>query len=87
MEVGIIVIDIGMTNKKIAVYDENLVQRDVAYKNFPPVFVKDSRGNDIPCHDLEGMEEWFASEIRAFAEKYNVRSIAVSTHGATFVCV
>ena len=87
MEVGIIVIDIGMTNKKIAVYDENLVQRDVAYKNFPPVFVKDSWGNDIPCHDLAGMEEWFASEIRAFAEKYRVRSIAVSTHGATFVCV
>ena len=47
MEVGIIVIDIGMTNKKIAVYDENLVQRDVAYKNFPPVFVKDSRGNEV----------------------------------------
>ncbi len=87
MEAGIIVIDIGMTNKKIALYDENLVQQDAVYKNFTPVMVKDSRGNDVPAHDLAGMEEWFSSQIRTFALKYPVRAIAVSCHGATFVCV
>ncbi len=87
MESGIIVIDIGMTNKKVAVYDENLSQIDVSYKNFEPVYVKDSKGNDIPCHDLEGMKNWFFAQIKSFARKYPVKAIEVSTHGATFVCV
>ena len=64
MKTGIIVIDIGMTNKKVAVYDERLKQLDVAYRNFAPVSVRDSLGNDVPAHDLDGMREWFASCIK-----------------------
>ncbi|MCR5723847.1 MAG: carbohydrate kinase [Treponema sp.] len=88
MKSGILVIDIGMTNKKVAVYDEQLNQLDVAYKNFPPVTIKDPEtGSDIPTHDLAGMEAWFKEQIRQFAKKYSVKAISVTTHGATFVCV
>ena len=34
MEYAVAVIDIGMTNKKVAVYDENLHQLDAVYKTF-----------------------------------------------------
>ncbi len=40
MEYAIAVIDIGMTNKKIAVYDNSLRQLDARYRNFKPKMVK-----------------------------------------------
>jgi len=86
MEQAVIVIDIGMTNKKIAVYDETLVQREAVYKEFAPIVVQAPTG-DIPAHDIDGMKKWFVEHIRRFAKKYPVRAISVTAHGATFVCV
>jgi len=86
MKQAIIVIDIGMTNKKIAVYDEHLVQRESVYKEFSPIMIKGPSG-DIPTHDIDGMKKWFIENIRLFAKEYPVRAISVTAHGATFVCV
>jgi len=86
MKQAIIVIDIGMTNKKIAVYDEHLVQRESVYKEFSPIMIKGLSG-DIPTHDIDGMKKWFIENIRLFAKEYPVRAISVTAHGATFVCV
>jgi sugar (pentulose or hexulose) kinase len=33
------------------------------------------------------MEAWFTDVIKEFAAKYPVKAVAVSTHGATFVCL
>ncbi len=82
MNYAIIVIDIGMTNKKVAVYDDSLRQVEAEYKNFPPVML-----DGLETHNLEGMEEWFLERIIVFGAKYPVKAIAVSTHGATFACV
>jgi sugar (pentulose or hexulose) kinase len=82
MEYAIAVIDIGMTNKKIAVYDEGLRQIDARYRNFPPRMV-----DGLETHDLEAMEEWFLEELGRIAREYPVKALAISTHGATFVCV
>jgi sugar (pentulose or hexulose) kinase len=76
------VIDIGMTNKKVAVYDESLRQLDAQYRNFAPKIV-----NGLQCHDLEEMEAWFLDELAAAAKRFPIKAIAISTHGATFVCV
>lgn len=81
MEYAIAVIDIGMTNKKAAVYDDALCQLDAQYRIFEPKMVR-----GLPTHDLEGMEAWFIEELRGFAEKYPVKALAVTAHGATFVC-
>jgi sugar (pentulose or hexulose) kinase len=86
MEYAIAVIDIGMTNKKVAVYDDALRQLDAQYRNFPPVIAHGLGGNPLEAHDLEGMEEWFIAGLRSFAAKYPVKALAVTTHGATFVC-
>ncbi|MCA1950697.1 MAG: carbohydrate kinase [Treponema sp.] len=82
MKYAIAVIDIGMTNKKVAIYDENLKQLEARYRTFDPVPVKNCQ-----THDLAAMESWFIDELRRTAAIYPIRAITISTHGATFVCV
>ena len=82
IDYAIAVIDIGMTNKKVALYGSDLRQLDVSYRSFDPKIA-----DGIETHDLEAMEEWFIQELKTFGKKYPVKAIAVSTHGATFVCV
>jgi len=81
-EYAVAVIDIGMTNKKIAVYDGDLRPLDAKYRNFTPKMV-----NELETHDFQAMEEWFIEELKSFAARYPIKAIAVSAHGATFVCV
>ncbi|AEJ20115.1 FGGY-family carbohydrate kinase [Gracilinema caldarium] len=82
MEYAIAVIDIGMTNKKVAIYDEQLHQLEAHYRTFDPVPV-----NNCQTHDLAAIEDWFITELQHAAAKYPIRAIAITTHGATFVCV
>jgi sugar (pentulose or hexulose) kinase len=79
MEYALAVIDIGMTNKKVAVYDDSLQQLDAEYRNFKPKIV-----NNLETHDLQAMEEWFIAKLKTFAGKYPVKALTVSTHGGTF---
>ena len=84
MKQAIIVIDIGMTNKKIAVYDEHLVQRESVYKEFSPIMIKGPSG-DIPTHDIDGMKKWFIENIRLFAKEYpeiEIRRLLEKVHYA-----
>ena len=88
MEYAVAVIDIGMTNKKVAVYDENLHQLDAVYKTFEPLKVREpDTGSQVEAHDLAGMEDWFFEQLRTFAQKYPIKALSVTTHGATFVCI
>lgn len=89
MACTIAVIDIGMTNKKVAVYEwpeapgEGKPRCLVSVsRSFAPVMV-----DGLETHDLAGMEEWFIASLRDFSKKFDMRAVAVSTHGATFVCV
>jgi len=82
MEYAIAVVDIGMTNKKVAVYDDSLRQLDARYQNFKPLIV-----DGLEVHDLDGMEEWFIAQLKELALKFPIKALAVSAHGATFVCV
>ena len=82
MEYAIAVIDIGMTNKKIAVYDNSLSMLDARYKNFKPLVI-----GDLETHDLQAMEEWFIAELKELSSQYPIKALAVSAHGATFVCI
>jgi len=40
----------------------------------------------LETHDLAAMEAWFFDSLREFAQNFAIRAIAVTTHGATFVC-
>jgi sugar (pentulose or hexulose) kinase len=82
MEYAIAVIDIGMTNKKVAIYDEALKQVDAQYRIFPPLML-----DGLETQDLAAMEEWFVGRLTWAAGKYPIKAIACTTHGASFVCV
>ncbi len=81
---AIAVLDIGMTNKKVALYSAELEMIAERKRVFPPLM-----HDGFETHDLAGMEEWFLSVLRDFVSEfkstYRIRAIAVSTHGATFV--
>ena len=82
MDYAIAVIDIGMTNKKVAVYDDRLRQADIRYHTFQPK-IRDG----FETHDLEAMETWFIEQLAGLSKVYPIKAIAVTTHGATVVCV
>jgi len=82
MDFAIGVIDIGMTNKKVAVYNSALEQVDASYRNFPPKII-----DGLETYDLEAMEDWFISQLKNFAAKYPIKALSVSTHGGAFMCL
>jgi L-fuculokinase len=82
MDKAIAVIDIGMTNKKVALYDRNLMMLDSVSRTFDPVMV-----DGLETHDLAGMEAWFLDALATFGKRFPIGAIAVTTHGATMVCV
>jgi sugar (pentulose or hexulose) kinase len=86
MEYAVAVFDVGMTNKKAAVYDDGLRQLDVSYKSFGPLKAR-AGDREFDVHDLDGIKNFFLAELKKFAAKYPVRAVAVTTHGATFVCL
>ena len=82
MEYAIAVLDIGKTNKKIVIYDEKLNPVDSVYKSIPTV-----RFEELDVEDTEGIEEWFYDNLKGLSQKYNIRCLSVSAHGATCVFV
>lgn len=87
MDYALAVFDLGMTNKKLVIYDDRLRQIDAAYRVFQPLTVTTAAGARVEAHDLAGMETWFLESLSALARKYPIKALAVTTHGATMVCV
>lgn len=82
MERKVAVLDVGMTNKKVAVYDDRLRMVASASRAFPPRAV-----DGLEAHDLDAMEDWFLDALAGFAREHRIAAVAVATHGATAVCV
>ena len=87
MDKMIAVIDIGMTNKKVAIYDAGLHMLDSVSRTFTPVKVDGVNAVGLDSHDLDGMEAWFLDQLALFGKKHDIGAIAVTTHGATLVCI
>ena len=77
----IAVIDIGMTNKKIAVFDGGLNLLAIEKRVFEPLLVE-----GLEAHDLAGMEDWFLDTLASLSKRFDIGAIVLCTHGATFVC-
>jgi sugar (pentulose or hexulose) kinase len=79
----IAVIDIGKTNKKILLFDEEF---EVVYRNatrFDEILDEDG----YPCDDIESIGNWIQNEIIRIQEegKYCIKAINFSTHGASLI--
>ncbi|HEY9055386.1 MAG TPA: FGGY family carbohydrate kinase [Rectinemataceae bacterium] len=81
MEKAVAVIDIGMTNKKIALYGTDLKPLELRKRSFIPRMV-----DGLETHDLEAMEAWFLQTLKELRLSFDIGAIAVCAHGATFVC-
>jgi len=83
MERVVVVLDIGKTNKKIALYDQDLKLLDMNSRSFPALPL----GNDLRQEQVEAIEQWLLATLKDVAATYDVRAISVTTHGAAAVCV
>ncbi|HBE01333.1 MAG: hypothetical protein A2096_14015 [Spirochaetes bacterium GWF1_41_5] len=77
----IAVLDIGKTNKKVFIYNEQLEVLDSAYESFP-----EYTENGINFEQTADTFLWFKNQLKKFSSAYNIQAISVSTQGATFAC-
>jgi L-fuculokinase len=82
MSSHIAVFDIGKTNKKLLIYDENLKLIDTARGQFP-----EYTEGEVHLEPVEEMTEWYLDRLSDFSAVYNIRAVSVATQGATAVCV
>jgi len=79
----IAVFDIGKTNKKVFLFDE---QFKVVFNNSTR-FEEIKDDDNFPCDDIEAIENWIQYQIKTIQQEgfFNIKAINFSTHGATLV--
>ena len=79
----IAIFDIGKTNKKLLLFNENLQIVYQEEKQFQPA--TDDDGED--CDDIEKIEHWIQEKIKELAssDKYNLKAVNFSTYGASLM--
>lgn len=82
MSSHIAVFDIGKTNKKLLIYDENLKLIETVREQFPEY----SEG-DILFERVGEMTEWYLNRLADLSSSYTIRAVSVATQGATGICV
>lgn len=82
MKYAIAVLDIGKTNKKLVIFDDNLNQIDSIYSSFPTI-----KYEELDVEDIRGIDSWFIDGLKKMGGKYPIKIISVTTHGATGVCI
>ncbi len=82
MDKYVAVLDIGKTNKKVLIFNSKLDIIDSVYKN-----ISADESKDIHIERTAETASWFFEQLAIFAKKYQIVSISISTHGATFVCL
>lgn len=81
----IAIFDIGKTNKKFFLFDENLKEIKEEYIKFPTI--KDEDGE--ACDDLEKITAWAKLTVEKLCKDpaYEVKGLNFSTYGASFVSI
>ena len=82
MSAKIAVLDVGKTNKKLLIFDEELNVLDSIYKNIPA-----DESGEIHFEMIEEMSEWFLNGLAEMASKHDIGAVSVTTHGATFAAL
>src|SRR5262245_40260674 len=80
---AIAIFDIGKTNKKLFVFDEQYRILSEESKQFEET--KDEDG--FPCEDLLALTEWVEEKFRQVSSNpnYNLRAVNFSAYGASLV--
>lgn len=77
------VFDIGKTNKKFFLFDENLREVFNTYIQIEASVDEDG----FPCEPLQPVEDWMIQTFKTAldSEKFEIKSVNFSAHGASFV--
>ena len=80
---AIAIFDIGKTNKKIFLFDENYKIRYEKSMAFPEIQDEDG----FPCEDIHALTEWVKTSIRELLSlgEFEIKAVNISAHGASFV--
>jgi sugar (pentulose or hexulose) kinase len=78
----IAVFDIGKTNKKLVIYDD-----DLHIVNIERTKIEECTADQLSYDNIKGIEEWILQKLKKNASLYNIKVISISAHGATFTCV
>ncbi len=76
------VFDVGKTNKKVLILNEQLETVASAYQQFPA----DESGN-VHIEQFAEARDWLLEQLKTFAKEYDIAAISVTTHGATVVFI
>ncbi len=79
---AIAVLDIGKTNKKILIYDDDLNVVDRVSATFPPQEI-----DGVSVEDLQGVTAWYKHTLAQLAKRHQIAVVSITTHGAMSVCV
>ena len=82
MNYTIAVLDIGKTNKKVALYDDEMQPVAVRKRK-----IETWERDGVRYEDVAEAEAWFLRELTELAAEYPIRGISITTHGAGVVCV
>lgn len=76
------VLDVGKTNKKITIYDSELV----AVQSVSEVF-EEIVDSGLTLEPIQEITNWFLDQAKQLSAQYNIKAISATTHGAAFVCL
>ncbi|MDZ7649904.1 MAG: FGGY family carbohydrate kinase [Cytophagales bacterium] len=79
----IAIFDIGKTNKKVFLFDEDYKIRFEKSVQLPEI--KDDE--DFPCEGIHALTQWVKDSFKELMEQedFNLKAINISAHGASFV--
>ncbi|HNV28404.1 MAG TPA: FGGY family carbohydrate kinase [Cyclobacteriaceae bacterium] len=79
----IAIFDIGKTNKKVFLFDEDYKIRVEKSVQLPEITDEDG----FPCEDIHVLTQWVKDSLRELfsLSEYQIKAINVSAHGASFV--
>jgi L-fuculokinase len=77
------VFDIGKTNKKLLLFDENYQEVFQSYVQFPEMEDEDG----FPCDDLSAIQKWIKTAFQEVSDhpSFNIQAVNFSAYGASFV--
>ena len=78
----IAVLDVGKTNKKVLIYDLKFNVLESSKESFPEV-----EKDGLQLEQPDAVFNWLCQTLSQFSEKYAIKALSVTTHGATIVCV
>ncbi|MBU7578391.1 MAG: carbohydrate kinase, partial [Flavihumibacter sp.] len=77
------VFDVGKTNKKLLLFDEQFNIVDESSHRFPEI--QDESG--FPCEDIVALKNWILNSLKSILldGRYEVRAVNFSAYGASLV--